>query len=68
MLRTAQGHRLFSELYEKDESNESGKKNSNILGEGSFGKVYRAKDKLNGELVAVKQIDKSSMDRFEMQL
>jgi serine/threonine protein kinase len=62
MLRTAQGHRLFSELYEKDESKEAGNKNSNILGEGSFGKVYRAKDKLNGELVAVKQIDKSSMD------
>jgi fused-like protein len=38
------------------------------LGEGSFGKVYKAKIKATGENVAVKHIDKSQMDRFEMLL
>lgn len=30
--------------------------------------MYKAKSKATGELVAVKEIDKSQMDRFEMQL
>jgi serine/threonine protein kinase len=37
-----------------------------VLGEGSFGKVFKAKIRATGELIAVKHIDKSAMDRFEM--
>lgn len=58
-LRESQCHRRFSDLYEKEAENA-------VLGEGSFGKVYKAKIKATGEIVAVKHIDKSAMDRFEM--
>jgi len=60
-LRKSQGYRCFTDIYEKDND-------ALALGEGSFGKVYKAKIKSTGEIVAVKQIDKSNMDRFEMQL
>jgi hypothetical protein len=60
-LRGAQGFRQFTEYYDRITEEGGG-----VLGEGSFGKVYKAKVKATGDIVAVKNIDKSSMDRFEM--
>ena len=50
-MRGIQNCRVFSDHYEKDPASN--------LGEGSFGRVYKAKSKATGELVAVKEIDKS---------
>jgi len=50
-LRGIQNCRVFADHYERDIASN--------LGEGSFGRVYRAKSKATGEWVAVKEIDKS---------
>lgn len=39
-----------------------------VLGEGSYGKVYKAFDKLSNKEVAIKQINKSKLGPEEMQL
>ena len=59
-MRIAQGFREVTEHYKK----------KNYLGEGSFGKVYKAhKIEDESKLVAIKQIDKNEMEasEFEMQ-
>jgi hypothetical protein len=40
---------------------DGGCKEASIMGQGSFGKVYRAKDTATGMLVALKEIDLSKM-------
>lgn len=39
-----------------------------LLGEGSYGKVYKAKDKLTGQAVAIKQVNLEGLSDRELEL